>query len=73
MMRHPARVAAMVPQAPGSRFDTHTVFNQSPPYENVDLFEGDAPLKEAVAANGAAAAAASLSSFGRHWGSVPAR
>ena len=58
----------MVPQAPGSRFDTHTVFNQSPPYENVDLFEDDAPLKEAVAANGAAAEAAALSSFGRHWG-----
>jgi putative acyl-CoA dehydrogenase len=58
----------MVPKAPDSRFDSHTVFNQSPPYENVDLFEGDAPLKEAVAANGAAAEAAPLSSFGRHWG-----
>jgi len=32
-----------------SRFDTHEVFNQSPPYENVDLFASDIPLKEAVA------------------------
>ncbi len=60
----------MVPQAPGPRFDTHKVFNQSLPYENIDLFESDAPLKEAVAANGAAAAGAALSSFGRHWGSA---
>ncbi len=27
-----------------SRFDTHEVFNQSPPYENIDLFASDAPL-----------------------------
>jgi len=53
-----------------SRFDTHEVFNQSPPYENVDLFASDAPLQEAVAANGAAAEAAGLSAFGRQWGSA---
>ena len=28
-----------------TRFDTHEVFNQSPPYENVDLFSSDAPLR----------------------------
>ena len=28
-----------------SRFDTHEVFNQSPPYEDVDLFASDAPLR----------------------------
>lgn len=55
---------------PASRFDTHTVFNQSPPYEDVDLFAADAPLKESVAANGAAAEAAALSCFGRRWGSA---
>ena len=27
-----------------SRFDTHEVFNQSPPYENVDLFSSDAAV-----------------------------
>jgi putative acyl-CoA dehydrogenase len=56
--------------APRSRFDTHEVFNQSPPYENVDLFSSDAPLVEAVNASGAAAEAASLAAFGRQWGSA---
>jgi len=51
-------------------FATHEVFNQSPPFENVDLFDLDAPLKEAVAVNGAASAGPELSGFGRHWGSA---
>lgn len=55
---------------PGSRFDTHEVFNQSPPYQDVDLFATDAPLSDAVAANGAAAAAPALSAFGKQWGSA---
>ncbi|MHC2438470.1 acyl-CoA dehydrogenase family protein [Bradyrhizobium sp. USDA 4451] len=54
-------------QAP---FATHDVLNQSPPFWNVDLFTTDAPLVAAVAANGAAAATAELSDFGRHWGSA---
>ena len=37
-------------------FATHEVFNQSPPFEDVDLFAVDRPLVEAVAANGGAAA-----------------
>ena len=49
-------------------FDTHEVFNQSPPYEDVDLFGSDVALQEAVKANGVAAPAAVLSAFGRHWG-----
>ncbi|MGY4260450.1 putative acyl-CoA dehydrogenase [Bradyrhizobium sp. USDA 4516] len=53
-------------QAP---FATHDVFNQSPPFENVDLFTADVPLAAAVAANGGAAATAELSDFGKHWGS----
>jgi len=53
-----------------SRFDTHEVFNQSPPYENIDLFASDGPLREAVAANGAAAEADALSDFGRQWGTA---
>jgi putative acyl-CoA dehydrogenase len=54
-------------QAP---FATHDVFNQSPPFWNVDLFTSDAPLVAAVAANGGAAAAGELSEFGKHWGSA---
>jgi putative acyl-CoA dehydrogenase len=46
------------------------VFNQSPPFEDVDLFALDRPLAEAVAANGGEAAAKELSEFGKHWGSA---
>jgi putative acyl-CoA dehydrogenase len=50
--------------------DTHEVFNQSPPFEDVDLFALDRPLMEAVAANGGGAAEKQLSEFGKHWGSA---
>lgn len=49
---------------------TREVFNQSPPFEDVDLFAFDQPLADAVAANGGGDAAAELSEFGRHWGSA---
>jgi putative acyl-CoA dehydrogenase len=49
---------------------THEVFNQSPPFEDVDLFTLDRPLAEAVAANGGAEATHELSEFGKHWGSA---
>src|SRR5438477_3329444 len=51
-------------------FATHEVFNQSPPFEDVDLFAVDSPLVEAVAANGGASASKELSEFGQHWGSA---
>ncbi len=51
-------------------FATHEVFNQSPPFEDVDLFALDQPLREAVAANNGASAGQELSEFGRHWGSA---
>ena len=51
-------------------FATHEVFNQSPPFWDVDLYAVDRPLVEAVAANGGASAQAELSEFGRHWGSA---
>src|SRR6476469_6784572 len=51
-------------------FATHEVLNQSPPFEDVDLFALDRPLAEAVAANGGAAAEKELSEFGQHWGSA---
>ncbi len=49
---------------------THEVFNQSPPYVDVDLFGLDLPLQTAVAANGAASDAVALSAFGKHWGTA---
>jgi putative acyl-CoA dehydrogenase len=51
-------------------FATHDVFNQSPSFEDVDLFRVDRPLVDAVAANGGAEAEKELSDFGRHWGSA---
>ncbi|QOZ69797.1 acyl-CoA dehydrogenase family protein [Bradyrhizobium arachidis] len=51
-------------------FATHEVFNQSPPFEDVDLFAVDRPLVEAVKANGGAVAERELSEFGKHWGSA---
>src|SRR5689334_24550099 len=51
-------------------FTTHEVFNQSPPFEDVDLYMCDQPLVEAVAANGGAGAQQELSDFGALWGSA---
>ena len=53
-----------------ARSDTHEVFNQLPPYQDVELFGSDRPLQEAVAANGAGGEAAALSAFGRRWGAA---
>src|SRR5580658_5929980 len=52
------------------RFDTEEVFNQSPLYENVDLYSSDVPLQEAVKANGAGHEAPALAVFGRQWGTA---
>ena len=49
---------------------THEALNQSPPFEDVDLFALDRPLVEAVAANGGASAEQELAGFGQHWGSA---
>jgi putative acyl-CoA dehydrogenase len=49
---------------------THEIFNQSPPFEDVDLFALDRPLVEAVAMNEGGAAHSELSEFGGHWGSA---
>jgi hypothetical protein len=53
-----------------ARFETHDVFNQSPPFEDVDLFALDRPLVDAVMANGGGGASAELSAFGSIWGSA---
>src|SRR6201996_9095238 len=49
-------------------FDTEEVLNQSPPYEDIDLYSSDLPLQEAVRANGVGDDAKALSAFGRQWG-----
>ncbi|SFJ65693.1 acyl-CoA dehydrogenase family protein [Bradyrhizobium sp. Gha] len=51
-------------------FATHEVFNQSPPFEDVNLFAVDRSLVDAVKANGGAGAERELSEFGKHWGSA---
>jgi putative acyl-CoA dehydrogenase len=52
------------------RFETQDIFNQSPLFEDVDLFTTDRALRDAVAANGAGAEAGALSEFGRRWGTA---
>src|SRR3954462_5291539 len=49
---------------------TDEVLNQSPPFEDVDLFTLDRPLADAVTANGGAGAEKELLEFGKHWGSA---
>ena len=49
---------------------THDVFNQSPPYQDVDLFGSDQALREAIAANGAENEEPALSAFGQRWGAA---
>ncbi len=58
-------------------FETHEVFNQSPSFENFNLFTADPPLIEAVGANGGlsaewtgASAEQDLVAFGAQWGSA---
>jgi putative acyl-CoA dehydrogenase len=51
------------------RLESYEAFNQSPPYEDVDLFTSDRPLRDAVATNRGAADANALAAFGRRWGS----
>jgi putative acyl-CoA dehydrogenase len=53
-----------------SSLDNYAAFNQSPPYEDIDLFSSDVPLVESVRANGGEGESAGLSEFGRRWGSA---
>jgi putative acyl-CoA dehydrogenase len=52
------------------RIAPQDVDNQSPPCEDINLFESDQPLRDAVRANGGASDAAALAAFGRRWGSA---
>jgi putative acyl-CoA dehydrogenase len=55
---------------PRSQFKTHDVFNQPPPFEDVNLFTSDVALQAAVAAAGGATHAERLSAFGAQTGSA---
>ncbi len=55
-----------------SPFATHAVLNQSPPFEDVNLFTTDAGLVEAVSREGGGAAARRLTAFGQVCGSAAA-
>ncbi len=48
----------------------HAVLNQSPPFEDVNLFELDRPLVDALAFNDASGAFIEHSGFGKLWGSA---
>ncbi|MCC6072452.1 isovaleryl-CoA dehydrogenase [Massilia sp. GCM10020059] len=53
-----------------SEFDTHEVFNQAPPFENVNLFACDPALMEALAREGAGWAADGLRELGARLGAA---
>src|ERR1700738_5647072 len=50
-----------------ARFDTHDIFNQSPPFWDIDLFMCDRPRRDRVGAKAAGSEAAGLSEFGQRW------
>src|SRR3954464_4554796 len=54
-----------------AKFASDDVFNQSPPFEDINLFALDLPRREAVAANGGASANKELSAVAEHWGAAP--
>jgi putative acyl-CoA dehydrogenase len=53
-----------------NRFDTHEVFNQVTPFENINLFTCDTALREALEREGGASARASLMELGAELGSA---
>src|SRR5436305_5807776 len=44
--------------------------NQPPPYEDIDLFSSDRPLRDAVESNAGGADCEALAAFGRRWGAA---
>lgn len=54
----------------GTAFDIHEVFNQAPPFVDVNLFAADRPLRDAVNGNGAHTEIAALERFGEGWGTA---
>ncbi len=60
----------MAPRAPLTELPTHNVTNQPPPLENINLFELDIALNEAVQREGAAWAIEKMRRFGAQMGSA---
>jgi len=58
--------------APDSMPPAEQVFNQSPPFADVNLFTSDTVLREAIGREGAGGASANLEAFGRIAGSAAA-
>jgi len=56
--------------AAGAPWETHTVFNQVPPLEGLDVFESNVPLVEAVQREGAGWVRERASALGRFVGEV---
>jgi putative acyl-CoA dehydrogenase len=52
------------------RHDTHDVFNQTPPFGNVNLVAADQPLLDALKANGVGPNGEDLIAFGQAWGTA---
>jgi putative acyl-CoA dehydrogenase len=50
--------------------DTHQVFNQTPPFGDVNLVTADRPLLDALTANGVENPQERLAAFGQAWGSA---
>lgn len=57
---------------PRADLATHEVTNQPPPFEGVNIFKTDSPLRNAVEKNGGASHLAHLSAFGEQCGSAEA-
>ena len=51
-------------------FETHEVLNQPPPFEDVNFFDADVVLQEALEREGAGWAAGQAAEVGRAWGSA---
>jgi putative acyl-CoA dehydrogenase len=51
-------------------FQTHEIFNQTPPFGDVNVLAGDRPLLDALKTNGADPEAEGLIAFGEAWGSA---
>ena len=59
-----------MPYAPQTELETHTVTNQPAPFEDVNVYDGDTALKDAVSAFGGQSHDAHLSAFGAKCGAA---
>ncbi|MEM9667814.1 MAG: acyl-CoA dehydrogenase family protein [Pseudomonadota bacterium] len=60
----------MQPRKPQSQLATHDVFNQPPPFLDINLFDGDIAVSEAVTSHGGDVHKSRLSEFGQRTGSA---